>query len=205
MNLSSYTRAEIGITVLSVNICDLIYYRCKGFGENLFLIIDIQGVYDHKKGKYINPVEAKQRFYNFLTFIRTNKHFVSDYQFEYGKKHCIVLSIPSKFKQSYEYFLTGQYSKMYDLEQIKEYWSPFHKVGQKNTPEPNRNYAVLTKDKDIGKVVLKQAVRDAYGVESPPENPQEYDILWETSEEILNYDYANEQERNFFRNIKLNK
>lgn len=203
LEITSYTRAEIGQTVLSVNLCDLIYYRCKGFNNHLFMIFDTRGVYDFNKGKHVNPIEAKKRFLNFLMFTRNNKNYAADYQFEYGKKHCIVFEIPLEYRKSYEKFLKGQYSQMYSLEQISELgFQPFLKVGKSNTPEPNRNYVVLTKNKDLGKVVLKHAVQEAYGVSEPPENPSEYDILWETSEEVLNFEYAKENEIEFFKQLK---
>ncbi len=203
LEITSYTRAEAGSTVTSVNLFDIVYYRCKGFNNNLFLIFDTKGVYDFNKGKYVNPIEAKKRFLNFLMFARTNTHYVADYQHEYGKKHCIVFNIPTEYRKAYEKFLKGQYSQMYSLEQIDYLgFKPFLRVGKNNTPEPNRNYVVLTKDHNIGKTVLKQAVREAYGVEHPPENPSEYDILWENSEEILNFDYAKEEEIEFFKQLK---
>ena len=51
-------------------------------------------------------------------------------------------------------------------------------------------------------MVLKHAVQEAYGVSEPPENPSEYDILWETSEEILNFEYAKRDEIEFFKQLK---
>lgn len=203
LEITSYTRAEVGQTVLSVNISDVIYYRCKGFSNNLFLIFDTRGVYDFNKGKYINPIESKKRFLNFLSFARSNKYYVFDYQFEYEKKHCIVFDIPLEYRTSYEQFLKGAYSKMYSLDQIDFLgYKPFLTVGKNNTQEANRNYVVLTKNKDLGKVVLKQAVQQAYGVSEPPENPNEYDIPWDLYEEILNFDYAKEKEIEFFKQLK---
>lgn len=203
LHITEYTRGEIGQTVLSVNLCDLIYYRCKGFDNHLFMIFDTKGVYDFNKGKYINPIEAKKRFLNFLVFARNNKSYVADYQYLYGKKHCIVFEIPIEYRNAYEKFLKGQYSQMYSLEQLSELgFHPFLKVGKKNTQEPNANYVVLTKDKNLGVVVLKHKIKEAYGVDSPPENPTEYDILWENSEEVLNFDYAKKDEVEFFKQLK---
>lgn len=201
--ITSYARASVGQTILQVNINDIIYYRCKGFSNNLFLIFDTRGVYDFKKGKYVNPIESKKRFLNFLNFARTNKHYVFDYQFEYQKKHCIVFDIPLEYRNSYEQFLKGAYSKMYSLDQIEFLGhKPFLAVGKQNTLEPNRNYIVLTRNHDLGKTVLKQAVQQAYGVSEPPENPDEYDIPWDLYEEILNFDYAKDNEVEFFKQLK---
>ena len=199
-NITAYTKTYTGSTILSISISDLIYYRCKGFKTCLFIVFDINGVFDHKKDKYINPIEARKRFYNFLVFARTNKNYVDDYQLKHKKQHCVVVNI-LEFQRSYESFLKGKYSEMYTREQLKFLgYEPFSKVGANQ--EPNRNFIVLTKDKDLGKVVLKKAIQETYGVNDAPENPDEYDIPWDLYEEVLNFEYAKENEIEFFKELK---
>lgn len=55
-------------------------------------------------------------FDSFINYLRLQKFYVTDYPFDdilLGRKHMIVIEIPSQYYQSYDYFIEGKYSHMY--------------------------------------------------------------------------------------------
>lgn len=205
MELSNYNRGTVGASVISCNILDVIYTRAKrkkieDIEEHIYIVFDIKG---YKIGdQHVNSKEGSTRFLRFLKFARTNSHFVDDYWVGKGQ-HCIVFKVPSKFTNAYRNFLVSRYSKMYTTEDLTELKFPAtFKI--KGKVKRNASYLVLTKNEDA-KVVLKKAIYDSYGVECLPENPMEYDVPWNPDDEILNYEYATQDEINQIQFLKRNE
>lgn len=204
-NLS--TDNKVGDSIFSYNVLDLLYTRAKRISldniqEYIFIVIDIKGSMTTKKDKYINPNEGVKKFYNFLKYSRTNTHYVDDYWFG-NNLHCVVFKIPSDYTHSYRKFITYEYSKMYSPEQLKSlgYKSYYMDKGKQ---VDNYTYLVLTKDPKAN-AVLKKVILDTYGVEEPPENPDEFDIPWDNFDEVLNWEFSKEDEQKKLKQLKNNK
>ena len=83
---------------------------------------------------------------------------------------------------------------MYKKEELKALCiNPTVRV--KNVDKNNAIYAVLTKDQELGKKWLKQTIFENFGTDTVPDNPAEYDITWLAENEVLNYVYADTEER----------
>lgn len=201
-NLTSYSPGyESGHSILFTGVGDLLFYRAKGFKikELLFVIIDIRGCYNENKDVYINPEEGKRKFSNFLKYVRTNKHYETDYWYGHNL-HCIVLNLES-VNRAYWNFFESSYSKIWKKEELKQFGiSPKKNVKGKEFDSPT--YAVLTGDPRVGQVQLKDKIYETFGVEEIPDNPKEYDIPWFIEDEFLNYEYGTEEE---IKSIKLVK
>lgn len=60
----------------------------------------------------------------FLDWIRVKNYFINDYLFncDTHNAHMIVIKIPDKHENTFEEFIAGNYSKMYDNEAINNYF-----------------------------------------------------------------------------------
>mgnify|MGYP003402234792 CR=1 FL=1 len=202
-NLTAYGNGESGESVLSYSIIDPLYLRAKSIStldipEYLFFVLDTRG-FRAKNGNFISSLEGTKRFLQFLQFVRTISHYQDDYWFN-ENQHCFVMKVPQEYKSSYHYFLQSEYSKMYSVEQLKQlgYKKTYFTQGKAET---NYVYLVLTKDSQA-LPVLKKVVYETYGVEKPPEAPAEYDIPWDTAEEVLNFQYLSVQDQEILNNFK---
>jgi len=78
-------------------------------GRNIYLMID----------KEYKPREYKK----FMEYLEYQEYFKGTYcpdsEITSSRKQIIILEIPEIFKESYDHFLKGEYSKMYSEEQIK--------------------------------------------------------------------------------------
>lgn len=194
-NLTSYkTGNMLGKSIQSITICDWLWYSAKRINIEslketpyLFIVFDTKGLKVNQK--YSNIVEGQKRFKQFLIYARTNKHYIEDYWVG-NNQHCIIFSI-KEFQDSFKHFFYSQYSKMYTQEQIKTL-----KIASKvviNKQETDRPvHAVLTKNHEVGSVYLKKVIFENYGVDTIPDNPDEYDIPWLVQDEILNHIYLGE-------------
>lgn len=202
--MDSLTNYGLGYSMLNsllyVGIGDIMYYRAKGFekGHHLFLVFDVNGAYNESKGFYLDINQGKKRFKDYLMWVRTNKYYFDDYWF--GKnQHCIVFNIKS-YESSYSKFWKSEYSKMYRKEQLKDLGIPEF-ITIKGEKYRNYIYAVLTKE-DIGKQYLKNTISEYFGVDDIPDDPREYDITWFAQDEILNYKYSKDKEKEIISSFK---
>lgn len=111
---------------------------------------------------------------------RATRYLVDEYPYNLEDKYMLVFDV-SKYKESYEQFLKGNYSKMYTKTQLKEI-----KVPQIWQGEINSVYLVLTKNK-LGLKYLKDTVKAVYGTDQIADNPEEYDIPPRINQEVFNW------------------
>ena len=193
--LTDYTSSyPTGHSILYTGIGDVLYYRTKNFKFEslLFMVIDTRGCFNETKGIYINPVKGLERFKSFLKYVRTIKHYKTDYWF--GKhQHCIVFNL-SHVMNGYNNFIQSRYSQIWTAEELdKIHIKPNRNIG--GHKYINAIHAVLTKSEDVGKEYLKTKVYEAFNTDVIPDNPEEYDIPWIIQEEILNTKYLKHDER----------
>lgn len=92
----------------------------------------------------------KERFNSFLNWIRNKEYFVADYIYE-KDMHMIVIKLPEQHLGSYVHFINGQYSRMYNLKEIREYFKhitiPNKEVEIKKNKKITESRNILFKDK----------------------------------------------------------
>lgn len=89
--------------------------------DNLFILFDVE----LKNHMQINLQKYKEKFQQFLHYIRIQHYYTSDYTYKYDRfstGHMVVLKIPYVFKDALYNFIKGKYSLMYSEEQVKKYF-----------------------------------------------------------------------------------
>ena len=120
--------------------------------DNLFILFDVE-LRNHMQ---INLQKYREKFQQFLHFVRIQHYYTSDYEYKYGKfntGHMVVLKIPYVFKNAMYNFIKGKYSLMYSEEQVKKYFG-FRKF-------ENKTLEVKYKGKSISDV-LDMTIKEAY-------------------------------------------
>lgn len=202
--LTSYANYEISDSIVRLGVGDFLFYRAKGHDirELLFCIIDVNGCYDADKDKYIDVNKGKQRFKDFLKYIRNSPYYYEDYWYR-ENQHCIVFNL-EKFNDTYRAFFKSEYSKMYDKKRLNDVnITPFVLVRGKK--QDSAQYAVLTKDERVGITVLKERLYEEFGTRVLPDNPTEYDTPWMIKHEFFNFNYAEHDEIEKVTNLKNGK
>ncbi len=204
--LNSLTNFAVGYpvsqSILEMGIGDLFYLRAKKYkiGCLLFIVFDVNGPYNVSKDFYIDVNKGKSKFKDFLLFIRKAAIYEDDYW--YGKgKHCIVFNI-QKFEHAYKMFLQSRFSEMYSLDQLKNLSVPPEFI-HKGKKTPNYIYAILTKsNEEICSKYLAKQIYEYFGTNTRVENPTEFSIPWVTSQEIFNYQYVEDWEKEEINKMK---
>lgn len=120
---------------------------------------------------------------DFIKFIRTQEYYAGDYcpdaNFLTTRRHMVVLRVPEDFYRAYDYFLKGEYSKMYSEEQAKVLFLDSGK---------HIEYGVLTKSEESLKPFL-EVIDKEFKVKTKPADfrDAERDLPLRKKEEIFNY------------------
>ena len=139
-------------------------------GHNIFILCD---------SKYL-----EKDFESFLLWVRTQEYFVADYCFDAdftkSRKRMIVLQVPENFKKTYEHFIKGEYSKMYDEDVVKTLFGSGNK---------DQEFKILTLDSSLKGDFIKR-VNEEFGtsVYKFDEELKEYEFPLVTKEEVFNTD-----------------
>jgi hypothetical protein len=206
-SLTNYVKGyPISQSILEIGISDVLYYRAKNMGHihikdypYLFIVFDINGIFNPEKNTYLNIGEGRNRFSLFLKYIRSNKNYVCDYWYK-KHQHCIVFNLYN-FSTAFERFIESKYSKMYTDEDLKILKIPQYTYkGETKYHVPE--YVVLKKIKDAGKKYLQNKIYESYGIDVIPEDPKEFDIPWFPESEFLNFNYFPPQELEKFIEYK---
>lgn len=123
-----------------------------------------------------------KNFMESIVFFRRHESYVKDYlvgDLIYSKLHMLTLKVPDRHIESYEYFLQGAYSKMYNINEVKKYLNLSMKLSGKTHSLRHTAVQVLTKDEE-----MRQAIADHYKV--PLQLVQELDGKPKSTEEIFN-------------------
>jgi len=137
-------------------------------GRNILIMCDKE----HKKEDYEK----------FLDWIKLQDYYRGSYcpnsEVEYSRKEVIIIQVPKQFYSAYDYFLKGEYSKMYTEEQIEALFSSKDKKEVLN---------ILKKTEEAGNAFVK-SIENEFGEEGVPleEIEGEYEFPLVRKEEILN-------------------
>lgn len=113
---------------LAVGIHDTLIDNTKeSNGRNIYILCDIS--YQPKV------------FEEFIHWIKYQDYYVTDYcpdsNFQTSRKRMIVVRVPDKFKMAYDNFLKGNYSKMYEKDDLNSLFS---------IPAREKEFKILTLD-----------------------------------------------------------
>lgn len=112
--------------------------------DNLFTLFDVE----LKNHMQINLQKYREKFQQFLHFVRIQHYYTSDYVYKYDKfstGHVVVLKIPYIFKSAMYNFIKGKYSLMYSEEQINKYFG-FRKFDNKTLEREVNKIIKSTRD-----------------------------------------------------------
>lgn len=112
--------------------------------DNLFILFDVE----LKNHMQINLQKYREKFQQFLHFVRIQHYYTSDYVYKYDKfstGHVVVLKIPYIFKNAMYNFIKGKYSLMYSEEQINKYFG-FRKFDNKTLEREVNKIIKSTRD-----------------------------------------------------------
>lgn len=158
-------QSELNKNKFNLAVCDVDYYKSKKkeFQSYLFL-----------------QFKTNQKL---IDCCRQIRYYVDEYPLNLEDKYVVVLSIPEEFKESYQYFLKGQYSKMYTKSQLERI-----KVRQILNGNINGTYLVLTKNPAAYEEYC-QVIKTLYKSEHYPdkEKVEEFDIPPRINQEVFNF------------------
>lgn len=139
----------------------------------------------------------------FMEFLRKQDYYRGEYcpesEIFQSRKQVVVIEVPEKHFNSYDYFLKGEYSKMYEKEDVDLYFSSSYKQVE---------YQVLTRTGEKGFNSFMTKVSSVFysKEQSSIINPEDFkDSEWELplekEQEIFNY----KKEDIIYFNQKLDK
>lgn len=138
-------------------------------GKNIYVLLD----------KKYRPRD----FEKFMEYIRCQKFFKGEYcpdsEILSSRKHVIILEVPEIFYNSYDKFLQGKYSEMYNSEHLNLLFS-----------SKNRkiDYEILSKTGKDALNQFKKSIDNEFNVESNLEDLEkgEWELPLKKTEEIFN-------------------
>ncbi len=150
----------------------------------LFLIYDVNGKFDATKKMYHDLKIGKSTFNQYLSFVRNYTHYINDYYFDNikGNRHCVILKVPTKYKQAYDKCLESKFSLMFTKSELTEL-----KINAKTrSGKPDLRYLVLTKDNSY-RQQFEQLVNETFDTNIRLEKDVELDFPFINKNEIFNY------------------
>lgn len=156
---------ELNKNKFNLCVCDVDYYRStkKPFQSYLFL-----------------QFKTNQKL---IECCRQIRYYVDEYPLNLEDKYMVVLSVPEEFEKSYQYFLKGEYSKMYTKPQLEKI-----KIRPILNGELNETYLVLTKD-PLAYDDYCKVIQIIYKSTNFPDKKdvQEFDIPPRINQEVFNF------------------
>jgi len=144
----------------------------------------------------IESERYRDRFSKFLDWLKYQSFYVIDYVYSdllEGEKHMVVLKVPITSFTTYDYFIKGQYSKMYSEKEIKSYFKDVS-IPQNIPAEIKVNTRlestrkILKKDKQYLKTFVSIVNKDfKTTIEEKYFRDAELDYPLNLKEEIFNY------------------
>lgn len=156
---------ELNKNKFNLCVCDVDYYKStkKSFQSYLFL-----------------QFKTNQKL---IECCRNIRYYVDEYPLNLEDKYMVVLSVPEEFEKSYQYFLKGEYSKMYTKPQLEKI-----KIRQILNGNINGTYLVLTGN-DMAYEEYCQVIQTIYKSNHFPnkEDVTEFDIPPRINQEVFNF------------------
>jgi hypothetical protein len=140
--------------------------------------------------------DYKERFSKFLDWLSYQEYYVSDYIYE-KDMHMLVLRIPKEYSSTYINFTKGQYSKMYSLKDIRDYFKylqiPNKELELKQNGKLKIIKDVLNKEKSYIKTFVDIVNKEFKTTASVNDFIEaELDFPPKKEEEIFNYEVVKE-------------
>ncbi len=88
--------------------------------------------------------DYKERFGKFLDWVKYKEYYVADYVYE-KNMHMLVLKIPKAHDATYLNFITGKYSLMYNMKEVRDYFRALVMVNKEMELKKNAEIR-LTRD-----------------------------------------------------------
>lgn len=156
---------ELNKNKFNLCVCDVDYYKStkKPFQSYLFL-----------------QFKTNQKL---IECCRQMRYYVDEYPLNLEDKYMVVLGVPEEFEKSYQYFLKGEYSKMYTKPQLEKI-----KIRPILNGELNETYLVLTKD-PLAYDDYCKVIQIIYKSNNFPDKKdvQEFDIPPRINQEVFNF------------------
>lgn len=181
-----YKRIINSFYILSVGLNDINQYVKKNCIHILYNLSPKLSYNEHK--------EYNMQFSQFLDWVRIKGYFIDDYLFNCNNNqaHMVVIKVPNEHNSTYEEFLAGKYSKMYNNYYIYKYFNNI-KISSNPILENNINHRlentrnVLLKHSK-GKEAFVHAVNTHFDTDMQiNEFNGELDYPLKLEEEIFNY------------------
>lgn len=153
----------------------------------IYMLFDVNG---HKKyGNYLNVHRGRVEFAKSLEFFQNHSSYVNDYCYDsnkIGHLHAIVVKLP--FVEKFNYFMKGEYSKMYSEEELDTYVIKSITKKEKNEIKTyiTDQYSVLSHNSDYYPI-FKEQVYQEFGTKLGEDTSVEYDFPPHFYNEILRY------------------
>lgn len=174
-----YKYFERTLTVLGVTIDDATYQGDRT-DQYLFFHCDPKGRYQY--GTYPDERPSTIGFKRTLEVIRRNQNYITDYP--QGPYHTIVVKM--EFDHLVPLFMKGEYSKLYDLEQLDLVVQRVLLIDGKQKLNPV--YSILSKGPEY-RPIFQARLNEEFGTNIVIEEGIELDVPPILKQEILNYEH----------------
>jgi hypothetical protein len=170
---------------LAVAIQDYGFNTEKTFKNEIYYLIDVNGVYRYDK--YMSPEKSRVDFMHVISWLRQQDFYVKDYPFDsgrHGHKHIICLKIPINVIDN---FLQGKYSQMYNKDTLDKIVPKTITVDKQEIINPV--FGVLSHDAEYLPYYLDQLNKEynTTVTEDDIKHHSEYDIPPLPKNEILRW------------------
>jgi len=137
-------------------------------------------------GRTLGKHSYQEELDDFLEWIRLQSYYVKDYLYN-DYSHMIIVKLPQSCRPSYEYFLNGEYSKMYNSSQLNTCFV-LNENSLRNS-DIRKVRDVLTKSR-AAKLRFVEMVNEDFNEKLTVEtfDPTEYDYPIRLKDEIFNYE-----------------
>jgi hypothetical protein len=175
---------KVRTSLVGVAIGDLSYDYAKGIQSKncLFMVYDLNGMYNAKDGKYIDAHKSRQNLANYLKYLRSQEYYVDDYVHKIGEYHCVIIKLPNEFEPTLDMFFKSQFSQMYNESMLE-------RLMIKTKDEQGKIghvYGVLTKHPDY-RSTFQDALNSYFNTSVVIDDDRELDLPVKLEDEILDY------------------
>jgi hypothetical protein len=201
-SLTSYEDTMMGDSIKGIYALDVLYVRSKHKWSHLdpcfYILFHSKGCL--KDDIYVNPELGTKRFNKFLIYIRDQKFYEHDYAVS-ETEHMVIIKIPDRFRHAYEMFFKNRYSEMYTLDDL-EYLNFTNLLKFETGTVISLTYAVLTRNKEYGRMKVLKELENNFGVTAIPEDLTEYDIPWLIRHEIYHHECMTDEEKELLKKLR---
>lgn len=169
---------------------DVLYLKAKGQRElshHLFVLQDPNGIYNAEIDSHVNAGLSRRLYQAYLKIVRKSIHYVDDYPFDMQRKqHVTVFRVPPSYTDTYDHFISGEFSRMYNEFTLE-------RIGIKQvlrSGKPNLVYQILTRKAEY-RQVFQDKINRMFNTTVVLEDSAELDsFAINPTYEVLNADFT---------------